>query len=367
MWRVAPDIRITHLGPDGRPLYDPWSFNDAAQGYEEGVYQAYTDTIALSRYMTPGNWNDADQLLIGDSGLTTAEERSQMGLWSMMGTPLIISADLRAMVHNAADPHFAAALAILRNPRAIAIDQDALGAGGYRVLRESSADDVGVDVVMKPLADGGFAFLILNKGPIAIDYALPLSMLGVDAAPCPMQLTDVWTGQTQTVDAAGVVKSHIGSHDNAMFRVAAAACERLTAAGQIAVAQAEFAQAPLCLEAGSNGSITTESCARNDRQMWSRETSGYVRLAGTDDCLSTGADGDGVMLTACGGASSGQFQYHRSGAMVEKHGLCLGVETAKVGNGGLLGQQGARVKIERCRPFAPDQVFSAPDLRSPSI
>jgi len=87
MWRVAPDIRIAHIGADGRSLYNPWSFDDADQGYEEGVYQAYTDTIALSRYVAPGNWNDADQLLIGDGGMTTEEERSQMALWSIMGAP----------------------------------------------------------------------------------------------------------------------------------------------------------------------------------------------------------------------------------------------------------------------------------------
>jgi alpha-galactosidase len=180
MWRVAPDIRITHLGPEGRPLYDPWSFNDALQGYEEGVYQAFTDTIALSRYVAPGNWNDADQLLIGDGGLTTAEERSQMGLWSMMAAPLIISTDLRALAAAPHDSHFAAALAILENPRAIAIDQDPLGVGGYLVMRDSSADDMGVDLVARPLADGGLAVLALNKGPIAIDYAAPLARLGFD-------------------------------------------------------------------------------------------------------------------------------------------------------------------------------------------
>jgi alpha-galactosidase len=365
MWRVAPDIRITHLGPDGRALYDPWSFNDAAQGYEEGVYQAYTDTVALSRYVAPGDWNDADQLLIGDSGLTTAEERSQMGLWSIMGAPLIISADIRALARNATDPHVPASVAILRNPRAIAIDQDPLGAGGYRVLRDSSADDTGVDIVLKPLADGGFAFLVLNKGPIAIAYALPLSKLGVQPSPCSIQLTDVWTGKVQTVDARGVVLAPIPSHDNAMFRVAPTACARLTATGQIAVAQAEFAQPPLCVESASEGAVTIQSCSRSDRQQWSLDANGDVRLAGTTICLSTTATGKGLMLASCDGAAAQSFRYHRSGAMIAQSGLCLGVDTAKVGAGGLLGQQGAEVKLKPCRSFAPDQTFSAPHLRPP--
>jgi hypothetical protein len=75
-----------------------------------------TDTIALSRHVAPGDWNDADQPLIGDDGPATAEERAQMGLWSTMAA-------------RRDDPRFAASSAVLTHRRAIAIDQDALGAG----------------------------------------------------------------------------------------------------------------------------------------------------------------------------------------------------------------------------------------------
>ncbi|MDQ2859365.1 MAG: ricin-type beta-trefoil lectin domain protein [Pseudomonadota bacterium] len=367
MWRVAPDIRITHVGPNGRSLYDPWSFNDAAQGYEEGVYQAYTDTVALSRYVAAGDWNDADQLLIGDDGLTTAEERSQMGLWSIMGAPLIISADVRELARNPSDPHFAASLAILRNARAIAIDQDALGAGGYRVLRDNSADDTGVDIALKPLADGGFAFLVLNKNPIPIDYALPLSRLGVTPTPCALTLTDVWSGQTRVIDARDAVSGHIEPHDNMMFRVAPAACARLTPTGQITAAQAAFATPPLCLEARGDGVVTTQSCSGGARQQWSMEPSGRIRQATTSTCLAADARGGPARTAACDEGPSQHFAYHRSGALVSGAGLCLGVETAKVGNGGLIGQQGARLQAERCGPYAPDQIFSAPRLGSPMV
>jgi len=365
MWRVAPDIRITHIGADGRSLYDPWSFNDAAQGYEEGVYQAYTDTIALSRYVGPGNWNDADQLLIGDSGLTTAEERSQMGLWSIMGAPLIVSADLRRLAREQTDPHFAASLAILGNPRAIAIDQDPLGAGGYRVLRDPSADDVGVDLALKPLADGGFALIVLNKGPAPIDYALPLARLGVDHGGCALTATDVWTGAASRVDANGVLRAHITPHDNMMTRIAPAACLRWRPSGQIAAAQAEFASPPLCLEAADDGAVTVESCTASARQQWRMEADGQVRMAGADLCLAAGAAGAQVNAATCAASPAQTFAYRRSGALIAASGLCLAVDTGAVGNGGLIGQQGAAVRALPCKPFAPEQAFSAPHIGSP--
>ncbi len=367
MWRVAPDIRVTHLGADGRSLYDPWSFNDIAQGYEEGVYQAYTDTVSLSRYVAPGNWNDADQLLIGDNGLTTAEERSQMGLWSIMGAPLIISTDLRLLAKHPDGPHFAASLAILGNPRAIAIDQDPLGAGGYRVLRDRSADDMGVDIALKPLADGGFAFLVLNKGPVAIDYRLQLSHLGVspaDGAPCALTLTDVWSGKTQVVDAAGAVAARIEPHDNLMLRAAPTRCAALTPTGQVTVAQAAFGTPPLCLQADVAGEVSIGSCSGSARQQWRMQADGHIRLADAATCLSVAAGGQ-AKASACADTPEQRFAYHRSGALGLGGGQCLAVQAEKVGHGGLLGQEGAHLHSAACAQADPNQVFSAPHRASP--
>lgn len=359
MWRVAPDIRITHIGPDGRSLYDPWDFDDADQGYEEGVYQSFTDTVALSRYVGPGNWNDADQLMVGDSGLSAAEERSQLGLWSMMGAPLIISADLRKLARDPTEPHAAATLATLKNRAVIAIDQDPLGAGGYRVLRDHSANDMGFDVMVKPLADHGLAVLLLNKNPVASDFAIPLSQLGVGPVACTLSAAELWSGRTVRVDAQGSIGGRIGPHDNLLFRIAPATCLTWTPAGQIATAQARFAAAPLCLESGTDGAITAESCSAQPAQRWRIERDGHVRLeSGT--CLSAAGHAGILRISRCDSSPTQRFRYHRSGAITGSDGRCLSVATGKVGNGGLIGQQGAEVGLERCRPFAPEQTFSAP-------
>ena len=46
------------------------------------------------RFQKPGNWNDADFIIGGDGGMSVAETRSQLALWSMMSAPLILSSDL---------------------------------------------------------------------------------------------------------------------------------------------------------------------------------------------------------------------------------------------------------------------------------
>jgi alpha-galactosidase len=358
MWRVAPDIRVTHLGPDGRSLYDPWSFDDADQGYEEGVYQAFIDTVALSRYVGPGSWNDADQLLLGDSGLTPAEERSQMGLWAVMGAPLMISADLRVLARDRHEPRAAATLATLANRKVIAVDQDPLGAGGFVVMRDHSASDMGFDVVVKPLADGGLAVLALNKNPIASDYELPLGRIGIYPAQCPLTVTELWSGRSVTVDARGRLAGHVEAHDNLLWRVAASPClASWTPSGQIMTAQARFAAPGLCLTAGS---MTVESCSANAAQRWSMVADGHIQLE-TGECLTGGPDG--TLHTARRARTPAQrFRYHLSGALTVATGRCLAVATGTVGNGGLIGQQGAHARLEACRPYAPEQTFSAPHL-----
>ena len=44
----------------------------------------------------PGHWNDPDQLMIGDNGLSIFEERSQFALWAIFAAPLIMSNDIIA-------------------------------------------------------------------------------------------------------------------------------------------------------------------------------------------------------------------------------------------------------------------------------
>ena len=43
----------------------------------------------------------------------------------------------------------------------------------------------------------------------------------------------------------------------------------------------------------------------------------------------------------------------------------IAIDTDAVGNDGLLGQQGAAARAEPCKPFTPEQVFSAPHIGSP--
>jgi alpha-galactosidase len=99
-------------------------------------------------------WNDPDDLQTGIGGMTTDEYRTQMTLWSIMAAPLLIERN-----NNDIARWTSAIKDILLNREVIAVDQDALGKQGHRVLQQGP-----IEVWTKPLFDGMTAVALFNRG-----------------------------------------------------------------------------------------------------------------------------------------------------------------------------------------------------------
>lgn len=65
--------------------------------------------------------------MIGNSHLTMGQSRAQMGVWSMIPGPLLMSNDLTNMAPGARD--------ILINKNVILVNQDPLGIPGKRIYK----------------------------------------------------------------------------------------------------------------------------------------------------------------------------------------------------------------------------------------
>lgn len=109
------------------------------------------DDGGFSQLAGPGAWNDPDELIIGDFGLSYEQERVQMGMWAMMASPLYISANLRKMRASSKE--------LLLNKRLLAINQDPLGIQGVRLWQTGS-----VGAWMRPLTGNKtYAIALLNS------------------------------------------------------------------------------------------------------------------------------------------------------------------------------------------------------------
>lgn len=163
LWRTTGDIT------------DKW---EGKHGYSWGIVSIVDMNEPLWPYAGPGHWNDPDMLEVGNGGLSDTEYRAHFSLWAIMAAPLIAGNDVANM-----SP---ATRAILLNREVIAVDQDPLGQQGRRVAKNGD-----LEVWSKPMADGGRAVLLFNRGegPARIEAEWPA--LGLPAK-VDMRVRDLW-------------------------------------------------------------------------------------------------------------------------------------------------------------------------------
>jgi alpha-galactosidase len=99
---------------------------------------------------------------------------------------------------------------ILLNKEVIAIDQDPLGKQGTRTRRAGS-----LEVWTRPLADGGRAVLLFNRGATPAPIAVTWKELGLAKAPAGIR--DLWAHAD--VSPGARLESTVPAHGVAMFRV----------------------------------------------------------------------------------------------------------------------------------------------------
>jgi len=110
------------------------------------------NTDKFAQIAGPGQFNDPDELIIGDYSLTYDQMRAQMALWAIYAAPLIMSVDLRNIRPDAAK--------ILLNKNVIAVNQDPLGKQGLRVYKDPS-----IETYLRELKGGTMAVAILRTSP----------------------------------------------------------------------------------------------------------------------------------------------------------------------------------------------------------
>jgi alpha-galactosidase len=155
------------------------------------------------KYAGPGHWNDPDMLEIGNGGMSDIEYRTHMSLWCLLAAPLLAGNDLRDVK--------ASILEILTNKEAIAVDQDRLGKQGVRVAKNGD-----LEVWARPLADGGHAVGLFNRGEAAAKVTAKWSDIGVKGA---HKVRDLWAHADR-----GKVKdeytAEVPSHGVVMIKIA---------------------------------------------------------------------------------------------------------------------------------------------------
>ena len=328
LWREGYDIATYSAS---NPTASRWSSVMSNYGYNNPIH----------RYVSPGNWNDPDFLIAGDSGLTADESRSQIALWAEMAAPMILSSDVSALSSSS--------VADLGNADVIAVDQDTLGHPGYVVSQNGT-----LDVLTRPLANGDRAVSILNRSGSAVSASTTATAVGfAGGTGCSYGVKDLWAGSTTST--TGSFGATVPAHGTAIFRVtpSSSACGATVNVGQIS------GIAGKCVDDSGSGTtdgnpIIIYGCTGNANQRWTLPGDGTVRTLGK--CLDVPGTtaGTAVDLRTCSGSSAQQWSYQQNGNLKNTgSGLCLDV------NGGG-SADGTKLIIWSCGYNQNNQTWSLP-------
>jgi alpha-galactosidase len=148
-----------------------------------------------------------DMLEVGN-GMSINEDRAHFSIWAMLASPLIAGNDLRTMSKSTS--------AILTNKLVIAVNQDPLG---VQAFRHSVRD--GVEYWFKPLENGAWAFMALNRNQesrtIDFDWESEkvfddLSKRSIPAQGPGYSLRDLWRNATAGTTRKSLV-ADVPGHD----------------------------------------------------------------------------------------------------------------------------------------------------------
>ncbi len=174
---------------------DVWTWGKSVGGNLWRTTSDITDTwsslegIAFSQqdkapFTQPGHVGDMDMLVVGTVGwgkvrptrLSGNEQILHITHWAMMASPLLLGCDLMNL-----DPF---TLDLLTNSEVLAIDQDARVEAATRRLKVERTE-----VWARPLADGGMAVALYNRGQIGTQVTADLAALGVSGT---QEVRDLW-------------------------------------------------------------------------------------------------------------------------------------------------------------------------------
>merc|ERR1719159_1964118 len=157
----ATFIKMIDYGCNGWRNFDDIQCNWASLS---GIIDHWGDyALSLQPFAGPGHWHDMDMLLIGavsggyDGGkkgqrcVSLDEERTQMAIWAISASPLIMGNDMRKVANESKD--------ILFNEHAIAVSQDPLGQMGIRLTPNAPTQ-----IWARKLSNGDVAVALYNRG-----------------------------------------------------------------------------------------------------------------------------------------------------------------------------------------------------------
>ena len=194
-WRTGGDVECYGCEPSGSsyPLTD-WA----------NVESRFNQVAQWQPYGGPGAFNDYDSLELGNGsndGLTPAERQTQMSLWALAASPLILGTDLTHL-----DP---LDLSYLTNRSVLSVDQDSIDAS--RVANSGTAQ-----VFAKTEKSGDVVAGLFNTSGQAEVVSTTAAAVGLPASNAYL-LNDLWHHRLS--ESGSTIAADVPAHGVALLRI----------------------------------------------------------------------------------------------------------------------------------------------------
>ena len=196
-WEFAPDVECYRCEKGGSS-YPLTSWGDVANRFN---YVA-----EWQPYAGPGGFNDYDSIEIGNGsndGLTPVERQTQISLWALGASPLILGVDLTHLDPTDLQKY-------LKNSAVLAVDHDSIPA--KRVLNTGNQQ-----VFAKREPNGEAIVGLFNTGEKTEGVSVPTSTVGLPENKSGYSLHDLWTGETKKTSST--ISAVVPSHGVVLYRV----------------------------------------------------------------------------------------------------------------------------------------------------
>ena len=309
---------VVAWGPSYANMYKLWFDRD-------DTWHSLLDNAAqqanFAWFQAPGFFLAPDQMTVGQGGMTAGEYRAEFYLYAALSAPMFLSAPLSALQGET--------LAMLTNAEILAVQADTDAVMATPVWRTTSSGDVAdgrwaVDVWVKPLADGAFVWVLVNRDPAAARNVTLLFSDGGDGSNTDIFPATMPQGGIARDLAAGADLGHFASrvtvtvlpHDARMIKVtpgppqsassaAAEAAGADAAAGSAAGSAADASWAVVWQDNFDGDALNTSSWTVADNMThgdaeWELYLASAVRVADgalaivTDAAAAVGPDGKRV-------------------------------------------------------------------------
>ena len=238
-WRILNDITFSVGNATGGTGTASWAGTGT-----NSIQGQYNKAVVMDEFAgRDKGWNDPDMMVIGMGGVSTLQSKTHMTMWCVMNSPIMLGFDLRRVTKG--DDLWK----IISNKDLIDLNQDPLGIQAKRIYYKidsasapgatpdttylnSANDNLRIDVLAKPLANGDIALSFINVGgsgarSASVDVDQIIKYIGGKMVnPLNFQnaleykIKDIWTGAEYTQTSTTFSVTNLPAMDNLTIRIA---------------------------------------------------------------------------------------------------------------------------------------------------